>query len=397
MWLRGHILLGLILPEAWTARGALLASRDGDEREVDGMAKKPMGIVIGLLLAIAVPCAGWALGLDEVPEAIRTQLEETAEAMAIGKFLIVGRVVFQDGRGIEGGACAEVQVNFRNAIDVPLAVEAGGWFYTDDVIESDYAEGGSLLVRALGYAPIDLPVTVDGGIIVIDEIALTSETGYAIEGTVRDAAGAPQQGISVDLFFPLSSGCWEPLMSMFTGDDGVYRFDGLSSAEHQIRLGAPFGFVWMMSDTVAQPAVSPAVVDLALIPEMKMEIDYVYQPDGSRDFSGPGVASGTIEWPAQGLGFDFEDGMLEGYDEEDLRDLDLIQDGTSLFVRCVYLTGENGFLKVLDTDFEALTEARVDGYDVGGTLCEVGDVFVVRTYEGHYAKFVILAIEPVVR
>ena len=353
-----------------------------------------MTLSVGLSV-VAAFVAAWSLELDQIPDAIRTQLEETAEIMAPGKFLIVGRVAFQDGREIEGGACAEVQVNFRNAIDVPLAVEPGGWFYTDDVIEEDYAEGGSLLIRALGYGPIDVSVSVDAGIVVIDEIDLIAETGYAIEGTVRDANGVPQQGISVGLFFPLSSACWEPLMSMFTGDDGVYRFDELSSSEHRVRLGAPFGFVGMSADMVALPAETPAVADLLLIPKMAMTFEYMYQPDGSRDFSGPRLVTGTIEWAAQGLGFDFEDGMPEGYDEEDLQDLDLIQDGTSLFVRCIYLTGENGFLKVADTGFEALAEAPTEGYGVNRVLCEVGDVFVVRTYEGHYAKFVIRAIAPV--
>ena len=359
--------------------------------EVFVMTKGFAGIVLGCLLAFALSSFAWALGLEEVPEAIRTQLEETAEIMATGKFLIVGRVSFQDGREIEGRACAEVQVNFRNAIDVPLAVEPGGWFYTDDVIEEDYAEGGILRIRALGIAPIDVPVTVDAGIVVIDEIELITETGYAIEGTVRDAAGAPQQGIFVELFFPLSSTCWEPLMSIVTGDDGTYRFDGLSSAVHHVRLGAPFGYVWMSADEAALPADSPAVVDLLLIPEMAMTLEYVYQPNGSRDFSGPGLVTGTIEWPAQGLGLDFEDGALEGYDAEDLRDLDLIQDGTSLFVRCVYQTSENGFLKITDETFETITEAPENGYDTSRVACNVGDVFVVRTYEGHYAKFVITA------
>ena len=353
------------------------------------MTKRSAGIVLGCLLAIVLSSAAWALGLEEVPEAIRTQLEEMAEIMATGKFLVVGRVRFQDGREIEGGACAGVQVNFRNAIDVPLAVEPGGWFYTDDVIEEDYAEGGVLRIRALGAAPIDVAVTVNAGIVVIDEIELVTETGHAIEGTVRDAAGAPQQGIFVELFFPLSSTCWEPLMSIVTGEAGTYRFDGLSSAVHHVRLGAPFGYVWMSADEAALPAEAPAVVDLLLIPEMAMTLEYVYQPDGSRDFSGPGLVTGTIEWPAQGLGLDFEDGALEGDDAEDLRDLDLIQDGTSLYFRCLYLTGGNGFLKITDTSFDTIVEAPETGFAVSRTLCEVGDVFVVRTYEGHYAKFVI--------
>lgn len=290
-----------------------------------------------------------ALDLAEVPEEIRAELASTAEIMADGKFLIVGRFQFSDKRIIEGGGCPEAFVNYIQSIDVFLTVEAGGWFYTRNAIDSYYAEDGNLQIRALGHQPVDLPLTVDADIILVDEILLIPETEYAIEGTVRDAAGEPQQGIVVDLRFPLSNNCWGPLATTRTDEAGRYAFHDLSCAEHRVILGAPFGFVYVTTDIVPQSTEAAEVVDFVLQSKLQMVLDYAYQPDGSRTLFGPNLVTGTITWPAEGMGLDFEDGHLEGYESEDLRDLDLLQEADSLYVRCVYQTGSNGFYRLTDT------------------------------------------------
>jgi hypothetical protein len=43
-------------------------------------------------------------------------------------------------------------------------------------------------------------------------------------------------------------------------------------------------------------------------------------------------------------------------------------------------------------DFESVTEAAENGYYTGTRPCVVGHVYVVRTYENNYAKFVVRSI-----
>ncbi len=357
------------------------------------MPTRKLVVAVASLLVASFSLIGMALDLVEVPEEIRAELTSTADIMADGKFLIVGRFHFSDERTIEGGNCPEAFVNYVQAIDEPLKVEADGWFYTWQSIEFCYAEGGVLQIRALGHQPVDIPLTVDTDILLLDDIELVPETDYTIEGMVRDAAGEPVPNIVIDLHFPAATNCWEPIATMRTDDAGHYSFQGLSSAEHRVILGAPFGFVYVTMDITPQSTEEAAIVDFVLYSELQIEINYVYQPNGTRTLTGPGVITGTAMW-ATTHGFDFEDGEPEHYEPEDLRDLELGQDGGELFFRVFYISEEeNGFYQVSGTSFVDVVEADESGYGIRRTPCNVGDVFVVRTYEGHYAKLVVQAIE----
>ncbi len=357
------------------------------------MAKRMLVMAVAGLMGLFLSLVGVALDLAEVPEEIRAELLSTADMMADGKLLIVGRLHFSDDRVIEGGGCPEAFVNYVQTIDEPLKVEAGGWFYTWQSIESFYADGGVLQIRALGHRPVDIPLTVDADIVLIDDIELVPETDYEIEGTVHDAAGEPVPNIVIDLHFPVASDCWEPIATVRTDDAGSYSFQGLSSAEHRVILGVPFGFLYVTTDITPKSTEEAEIVDFVLYSELQIVIDYVYQPNGTRALTGSGVITGTVMW-ATTHGFDFDDGEPEHFEQDDLRDLELIQDGGELFFRVFYTSEEeNGFYQVSDTGFVDVVEAAESGYQIRQTLCNVGDVFVVRTYEGHYAKLVVQAIE----
>lgn len=349
-------------------------------------------VVAGFLIA-GFSLIGMSLDLAEVPEEIQAKLTSEAKIMADGMFLIVGRFRFSDERTIEGGGCPEAFVNYVQTIDVFLTVEADGWFYTRDAIESCYAEDGSLQIRALGHQPVDIPLATATGIILMDEVLLVPETDYAIEGTVHDAAGEPVPNIVINLHFPVDTNCWEPIATMRTDDAGHYLFQGLSSAEHRVILGVPFGFLYVTTDITPQSAEEAEIVNFVLYSELKVVIDYAYQPNGTKALTGPGVITGTTTWETT-YGFDFEDGEPEYYEPEDLRDLELSQIGGELFFRVFYISEEeNGFYQVSDISFSEVVEAAESGYQIRRTLCTVGDVFVVRTYEGHYAKLVVQAIQ----
>lgn len=354
--------------------------------------KQRLVLVIVTILGIAFPLSGLALDLTDVPDEIRIHLTSAADIMADGYFLIVGRLRFEDDRVIEGGGCPEAFVAYVQAVNEQLNVEADGWFYTWRSIEPEYAEDGVLQIRALGHQPIDIPLVVDADILLIDDIELLPETEYTVEGVVIDPVGAPVPNIVIDLHFPEMTNCWEPIATTRTDDAGYYTFQGLSSAEHQVALSAPLGYVYVTADVAPQTASLVAIANFTLYSELRIVIDYVYQSNGSRTLTGSEVITGTATWETT-HGFDFEDGGPEYFEAEDLRDLELVQDGGELFLRVVYISEEeNGFYQVPDTRFVDIVEAAESGYGIRRTLCSVGDVFVVRTYEGHYAKFVVQAI-----
>lgn len=344
-------------------------------------------------LALALSAIGLARELSDVPEGIRAQLIEMADTLSDGRFLIVGRFQFSDNRAVEGGTCPDAFVTYVQETDESLAVEADGWFYTRDAIESAHAEGGVLRIRASGHRPIDMPLNVNAAILLLDDIILMPETDYSVQGTVLDAAGDPVPNIQVSLHFPTAANCWEPIAVTHANDVGQYSFEGLSSAEHRVVLGVPFGYLYVTADVQPQSASRSALADFTLYSQLRAVIDYVYQRDGSRTFMGSGAIAGSATWETT-YGFDFDDGAPEYYEADDLRDLELEQDGGNLTLRVVYLSDqENGFYQVTDTDFDAIIEAAESGYGIRRVSVEVGDVFVVRTYEGHYAKLVVRAIE----
>ncbi len=354
--------------------------------------KRCLGFVGVGVAVLAWATMAQALDLADVPDSIRTELVAAAETMADGNFLIVGQLHFSDGRAVEGGVCAEAFVNYVGTIDKALTVTSDGWFYTQFPIDAYYA-GGTLQIRALGQKPVDIPLTFDADILLIDDTILVPETAYTISGIVTNPAGEPEQGISIGLRFPLATNCWEPLLSMWTDASGRFSFDHLSSAAHRVALGAPIGYVYETIDVASSPTQTASEVSFVLQSKLQVVMDYWYQTDGSRSFDGDSVVSGSVTWPAEGLGFDFEDGHLEGYEADDLRDLDLIQEGGTLYLYCVYQNGTTGFYRSSESMIGSIASASEAGYTTDRTACQVGDVFVVRTSEGHYAKFAIQAIE----
>ena len=334
--------------------------------------------------------------LKDAPQEILDVIDVTQGPLSEGAFLIIGRVSFSDGRSIEGGDCPEVYVAFLRGIDVSLAVYSGGWFATERAIDPYYADGGVLKLRATGHQPVDVLITAKEPIVFIEEVSLLPDDEHVISGIAYDAEGLPISGLTVDLTYPMSSYCYEPLQSTVTDDAGTFKFSSLSSAEHQVTLGAPHGYVAAWLDVTPHDPEIEEVVELTMHRKLQIAIDFVYQPNGTRVLTGPDVITGTAAWEAWVQGFDFEDGRPEYYEQEDLRDLELNQDDGELYFRTFYVTGENGFYRVSDASFDDVVEAAESVYGISRTLCVVGGVYVVRTYsENHYAKFIVRAIEPV--
>lgn len=316
-----------------------------------------------------------------------------AELTSNGGVFIAGRVTMDDEAHISGGK--DVKVNFCKNVDSPILIYDGGWFLMRNVLSSHYAGSGKLVLQAFGYDPIDASIAVLKGKVTYVEFVMhqtPSEKLASIAGTVVNEQNEPLDGARVSLSFPLAYNVanGEPSMSIKTGADGRYLFEDLSITKHYILVSAS-GYASLSTD-VTPHTDETAIKNLMLYRNRKAVIDYVYQADGSRNFTGGNPQTGTIEWVNGTGGIDFSDGGVEQYEPESLMDIEMTQGGDTLNFGIFYSNGKNGFYDAGTAAFESVTVAAESGYSTKEKPCAVGHVYVVRTYEDKYAKFIVRSI-----
>ena len=348
--------------------------------------------VIFCLIVCCLNLPASAIDYNDFPPNLQQILDErVAELEPNGGICIAGRVTMSDGAYIGSGS--GVMVNLNSRVDEPLWVYEDGWFIMGRAFRtSDVRDRSKIILRAFGYKPIDAAIGIRNGQMTYVEFVMDKtppEDIASISGIVLNDQNEPVEGVSVRLSFPFSThGCEnEPYMSTVTGPDGQYFFDGLSSAEHSV-LASASGYAYD-SVSVTPAAGQETIIGLKLFPHLKIIIDYVYQADGSRSFTAVDIEAGTIEWINGGQGVDFSDGGVEGYEWESLRDIEMTQERGVLKFRIFYCNGRNGFCDMGPVDFESVTESPRTTYKVEPKPCVVGHVYVVRTYEDNWAKFVV--------
>ena len=318
--------------------------------------------------------------------------QRIAELNANGGICIAGRVTMSDGTIINGGK--DVLVNLHHGVDAPLRVYEGGWFIMRRILRSNYAgPGKGFILRAVGYEPIDASVTVLDGEMTYLEFVMhktAPENLASVQGMVLDENDEPVNGARVSISFPFANlGTRnKPYISMTTDFDGRYSFGGLSVTEHTVTAYAD-GYAYHTGKFT--PLAGAVVLEpRKLYPKRRIIIDYVYQANGSRNFTAGDLHKGTIDWLNGKGGVDFSEGKVEGYEPDDLRDLEMQQDQGILKFRNFYVNGRNGFYDAGLVDFESVVEAKDTKYSTREKLCLVGHVYVVKTYEeGNYAKFIV--------
>lgn len=316
--------------------------------------------------------------------------QRNAELNANGGICIAGRVTMSDGKKITGGK--DVLVNLYHGVDAPLRVYEGGWFIMRRILRSNYAgPGKGFILRAFGYEPIDASVTVLDGEMTYLEFVMhktAPENLASVQGMVLDENDEPVNGARVSISFPFANHRNKPYISMTTGSDGRYSFEGLSVTKHRVTAYAnEYAY---HTGIFTPPAGGTALVPRKLYPKRSIIIDYVYQANGSRNFTAGDLHKGTINWPIGKGGVDFSEGKVEGYEPDDLRDLEMLQDQAILKFRNFYVNGRNGFYDAGLVDFDSIVEANDTGYSTREKLCLAGHVYVVRTYEeDNYAKFIV--------
>lgn len=338
------------------------------------------------------------IGYRKFPPDLRQILDQRIlDIQAKGGICIAGRVTFSDGRPVQWPQ--DVQVNLHHGIDKPLRVYKDGWFIMDSVISAHYAgPAKGFVIRAFGYDPIDASIDVyDGEMTYVDFVMQKTPPDKlaSVKGTVYDENDTPLEGAHVTLSFPfanLGSG-GRPERSVITDSTGRFLFEGLSSAKHNVTAYAESRAY--DSGTFTPMPGHTAIENRKLYPNRSITINYVYQPDGSRNFSEGDLQKGTMHWIFGNEGVNFSKGTIESYTPGDLRDLELRQDQNVLYFQNFYVNGRNGFYDAGPVDFDSITQA--DGnqsrYSTRRQECITGHVYVVRTYEDHYVKFIVQSTE----
>ena len=350
-------------------------------------------VIFCIVIFLNLPAA--AIDYNDFPPNLQQLLDDKIdEVISNGGICIAGRVTMDNEAHISSGK--DIQVNLNYGGDRPLWVYDGGWFIMGRTLQSGYrARPAKLVLRAFGYDPIDASIAIIKGKMTYVEFVM-HETPYeelaSITGTVVNEQNEPLDGARVSLSFPLANhGVNEkPYMSINTEPDGQYLFEDLSITKHNIVVSAS-GYA-SLSTRVTPSAGGTEIKDLTLYRNRKAVIDYIYQADGSRNFASGDLQEGTIEWVNGTGGVDFSDDKVEGYERESLRDIEITQGQDILDFRIFYCNGKNGFYDAGAVDFESVTKAAESGYSTGVKPCVVGHVYIVRTYEDNYAKFIVISI-----
>jgi hypothetical protein len=307
--------------------------------------------------------------------------ERIAELTSKGGICIAGKVTMDDEAHISSGK--DVKINFCRCVDEPLWVYDGGWFIMGRTVQSgSYTGPARLLLRAFGYDPIDASIAIINGKMNYVEFVMhktPADELASIAGTIVNDQNEPIAGAMVNISFPLSYSVVneQPQMSINTEPNGYYSFNGLSATPYHLWVLAPSRYAAGAFE-VTPIAGKTSIRNQKMYPNLSIIFDYVYRRDGSRNFTGGKLETGTIEWVNGTGGISFSEG---GVKRHELRDIEMTQDSDTLDFQIFYVNGKNGFYDAGAVNFESVTVAAESGYSTKAKPCAVGHVYIVRTYE----------------
>jgi hypothetical protein len=336
----------------------------------------------------------FALDYNDFPPDMQKVLDERiAELKSNEGICIAGSVIKSDGAYVGSGK--DIQINFLKGVDEPLWIYIEGWFIMKRTFQPpSYPKSAKLVLRAFGYDPIDASIEVTKGQMTYAEFVMqktSSEKMAAITGTVVNDNNEPVGGATVCISFPLSYSVanGNPQLSIKTEPNGHYSFEGLSPTNYNLWIPGLSEYAAIAFD--ATPVAGKTIIkDVKLYKNLSIIIDYGYQADGSRNFTGGNLQTGSIEWANGSDGLDFSDGKLEGYEKDSLRDIEMRQNQNNLKFQIFYNDGnDNGFFDQGAVNFDSVTEAPPNGYSKNAIPVIGGHVYIVKTYENKYAKFIV--------
>ena len=259
------------------------------------------------------------------------------------------------------------------------------------------------------YADIKLEKTPENELINLSRRVVVHDTDRPIAGATATLGGGRGSLVSLPEgeTLQLPAGLGNSYRRTVTDAEGRFTFERVSPF-HSARVSMS-GY-----SSIAQPR--PAVdqmeeeQDIRLYRMRDIEIEYVFQPDGSRDFTTGDLQPRTVILKSTDTnrGFRFETGDLSAVltspappVAEMRRDIDLRDiSGNLLFRQINRLTAVgNGFYDVGEVPFESVAEASDNPrwYSIPPTESvpvNLNHVYVVKTLNGKYAKFIVRKIGP---
>jgi hypothetical protein len=220
-----------------------------------------------------------------------------------------------------------------------------------------------------------------------------------VAGIMLDDSENPITNSTLHLRVPGGVGAAQGLRMTKTDAQGRFAFEKVTPQLYDLYLSNK-SYSVTTSSYIPKKRLSEEHV-LYYYKKRNIEIEYVYQPDGSRDFTKGDLPSKTavleaVNWPK---GFRFATGDLSesgaSRTPEGVRDIAFLDDNGKMCFRQMF-HGSSGFYDAGAVPFDSIKEASANDnvYPNGiqPVSAVVGHVYVVKTMEGKYAKFFVRGI-----
>ena len=407
-----------LLPPGWyrlrvqfndtATTGAILHVQDKEiNRDLVGLLKRPAKIIEATTKnpfdTSAFP--------EQFAERVAQLEKDTSENKGI---VIVGRIVDAQGQPM-GRGDYDAELRWGNIFYGDPASFEGGWFHTRNFIRQfdirlieagerhpDWGETAKLYVYTATNEPAMVEIPIELGTVHYAEIVLdkTLENELvSLSGTVLDEEGQPVDGVSVNIRCN-GVGSDMALKRTTTDKTGRFSFEKITPQAYKIILKKQ-GY-----------AYPPREIPLLLLgdehvfqsrPLRSVEIEYVYQPDGSPDFTKGNIQPQTVTLVQDyNRGLHFATAQLTAGSHSS-RDINFNNDreGRLVFTHTYTNAVDNRFYDAGKVLFESVGKADENPdvpRDVWGSYpplpVKLDHVYVVKTTEGKYAKFVVRKITP---
>ena len=264
-------------------------------------------------------------------------------------------------------------------------------------------------IQTAAHEPITGEIPLAPGTIVYADIVLhplPEDQLTSVSGMVLDEQNRPITETAIRLMVRN----WEwgdtgvGVRETETGKDGRFTFEKVAPQSYSIQVGNRDYAPAQPPDIPVEQLGADHLHVLRFYKMRDVEIEYVYQPDGSRDFTAGNLQSRTatiLADPNSG-GFRLDTGaMVSNRDWRGIRIRDELGE-LQFYMR--YVEGgsaKQGFYDAGKVSFESITEAseggRNDAFSSARKPVNFNHVYVVRTMDGNYAKFIVRKIAPSLR
>ncbi|MBX7212001.1 MAG: FecR domain-containing protein [Verrucomicrobiaceae bacterium] len=222
-----------------------------------------------------------------------------------------------------------------------------------------------------------------------DKIPLPAADPSVIQGRVLDQNRRPVVGAMVEL--RSGDDYFKPMVTVettVTKRGGIFALKKTEAGKklNSVRVPSFRGFKQTDKRLTLMNGETPQLEIIVYLPQV-VTFDYVFQPDGSRSFANASTTKGRLTLRGEVSHIDFAKALATRSLDSvgHMMDIDLSYDEGMCGFRASGVS--NGFFDAGATSLDLVPMAAENGYDTSTKPCVAGHTYVVRTYEGKYAKF----------